>query len=144
MSAKPPQEAQHIRFPTALVILVLATIGFIVFWQLVLHGSLRGPTPEAVVREYLQFSLPRLDGFQVIETFPPHELTPANPREQPRAALLRMRFQAHDVNGRLGIFDKVFFVVGDEVHSVTDWTPDFEKNLGPLLEKPCLDKPSKK
>ena len=125
-----PQERQHIRFSTVFVVLVLATIGFIVFWQLVLEGSLARPTPAQVVTEFLRLGLPNPDGFEVLETFPPREFPGRN-----KAAVIRIRYRARDEQGQLAAYDKAFFLVGEDVTSMLDWTPEVEAKIAELLEQ---------
>ena len=52
-----------------------------------------------------------------------------------KSAALRVRFRARDELGRLVDFDKVFVVIGDQVKSADDWTPQLESEIHALIEK---------
>src|SRR5580704_12212539 len=108
MSNKPAKQREHIRWPKAFVILALATVGFVVFWQFVLEGRLTPATPEQVVREFLRLGVPHPDSLEITEVSVIRELPP---RERNiRAAALRVRFRAQDDVGKLVAYDKVIVV----------------------------------
>jgi hypothetical protein len=130
---QPPAAKQHIRFATVFVLLVLATIGFVLFWQFVLQGSLSRPGPNEIVTEFLRLGLPNSEGFEVLETFPPREIQGS--AKGSRAAVVRLRYQARNDRGQLVIYDRAFFVIDDQVKSMLDWGPDAEEKIEKFLEQ---------
>jgi hypothetical protein len=133
MSDKPAKQREHIRWPKVVVILLLATIGFMVFWQFVLEGRLTPATPEQVVREFLRLGLPNPDSLEIDEVSVLQEM-PEQDRHV-KAAVLRVRFRARDELGRLASFDKILVVIGDQVKSAQDYSPELESQVQTLIDK---------
>jgi hypothetical protein len=133
MSNKGAKAPERIRWPTAFLLLVLATVGFIVFWQFVLEGRLSQPAPEQIVREFLRLGLPHPDTLQISEVTVLDELP--NQQRYVRSAAVRVRFRAQDDLGKFVDFDKVFVVIGDEVKSAQDWTPELQSQVHELIVK---------
>lgn len=136
MANKPAKQPDRIRWPTAFVILVLATIGFFVFWQFVLEGSLSRQTPEQVVREVLRLGMSHPESLEIGEVTKLYEL-PMD-KEKAKAAVMRVKYRAQDDQGHFKFFDKIFVVVGDQVRSAEDWTPELESQVHSIMEKKKL------
>ena len=131
---QPPPPKQHIRFGTVFVLLLLATIGFTLFWQLVLEGTWRRPGADRIVTEFLRLGSDPT-GFEVIETFPVRELS--SNAKGGKAAVVRLRYRARDDRGQLATYDRAFFVVDDEVKSMLEWGPGAEAKIEKFLEQPA-------
>jgi hypothetical protein len=133
MANKPAKQSERIRWPTAAVILVLATIGFFILWQVLLVGGLSRQTPEEIVREVLRLGMPHPESLEINEVTMLYELTGQGQYE--RSAVLRVRFRAKDDLGHTKSFDKIFVVVGEQVKSSEDWTPELESQVHTIMEK---------
>ncbi len=133
MSKSPAKHSERIRWPTAVVILVLATIGYIVLWQVVLEGSLSRPTPEKVVREFLRLGVPHPDSLEIDDISVLYELP--KQEDHAKSAVLRVRFHAQDELGQLKSFDKIVVVVGEQVKAAEDWSPELEAKVHLRFDK---------
>jgi hypothetical protein len=134
VSAGSEKKTPTIRNSTGIVIIVLCVIAMLAIVQYLTQGRLwRDPSPQVAVRDYVLANANDPKSVEFIHLYPPVEIR--SPFHEDVATLVRVKFRLRRDTDQWSNFDKGYFVIGGEVKSSEDWSPELEARIATLLEK---------